>query len=332
MANCQGKDGFVMSFSDIIGHEHNIKVLQRSIDRERLHHAYIFSGPRGVGKGLTAISLAKALNCLEMDTDFCGHCRSCRKIDAGNHPDIKIVEPDGQQIKVDQIRELQKDLHYRPFEGKKRVFIIDEADRMGLSAGNSLLKTLEEPPRDSILILVTANFHALLSTVVSRCQRLNFSSLPVSSVEKVLVEKTGTDTKIVRIIASLSEGSIGRALSEDEGSVLAERDRVFSGFAGLKDKRMLDIFKTAEELAKDEDLGGILRALKVFYRDMAVLKGGGGALINSDMVSKIENEVKRTSMEAILEGFELISGTEELIKRNVNKQLALEVMMMRLAA
>ncbi len=321
-----------MSFSDIIGHDHNIKVLQRSIERGRLHHAYIFSGPEGVGKKLTAISLAKALNCLEMETDFCGHCVSCRKIDAGNHPDIKIVEPDGQQIKIDQIRELQKELQFRPFEGKKRVFIIDGADRMGLAASNSLLKTLEEPPRDSILILVTANFHALLATVVSRCQRLSFSSLPISAVEKVLVEKKGSEAKAAHIIASISEGSIGRALSEDEGSILAERERVLSGFTGLKGKRMLDIFKTAEELAKDEDLNGILKALKVFYRDMAVLKGGESSVINSDMVSRIDDEAKGLLVEDILNGFDLISETEDLIRRNVNKQLALEVMMMRLAA
>jgi len=156
-----------MPFSEIIGHEHNIKVLLRSIERGRLHHAHIFSGPEGVGKRLTAVSLAKALNCREMVADFCGHCVSCKKIDDGNHPDVKIVVPDGQFIKIDQIRDLQHDLQFRPFEGKKRVFIIDSADKMGLPAANSLLKTLEEPPRDSILILVTANLHSLLPALLT---------------------------------------------------------------------------------------------------------------------------------------------------------------------
>lgn len=319
-----------MPFSDIIGHNHNIKVLQRSIERGRTHHAYIFSGPEGVGKMLSAMSLAKALNCLEMEADFCGRCVSCKKIDDGNHPDLKTVAPDGQVIKIDQIRDLQHDLQFRPFEGKKRVFIIDAADRMGLPAANSLLKTLEEPPRDSILILVTANLHSLLPTIVSRCQRLSFSSLRISDVERVLVKKKGTEPGAARIIAAITEGSIGKALGEDEGAILEDREKVFTDLAGLKRKGAVGIFKQAEGLAKNEDLEGTLRALKVFYRDMAVLKGGG-TVINKDMASRISEEARGLSMEAILDGFDSISDTEGMLKRNVNKQLALEVMMMRLA-
>lgn len=319
-----------MPFSEIIGHDHNIKLLQRSIERGRLHHAYIFSGPEGIGKKLTAISLAKTLNCLEMETDSCGRCIPCRKIEEGNHPDVKIVEADGQVIKIDQIRELQRELQFRPFEGKKRVFIIDSADRMGLPASNSLLKTLEEPPKDSVLILVTFNFHSLLPTIVSRCQRLSFSSLPIPDVEMMLVEKKGVDAATAHIIAAVSEGSIGDALREDEASILEERERVFTGFTGLKDRGMIGIFKQAEEMAKDDDLGEILKVLKVLYRDMAVLKGGGRGIINSDMVSRIGDEARDMPMDAILNGFDLISETEGLIKRNINKQLALEVMMMRL--
>lgn len=319
-----------MSFSDIIGHEHNIKVLQRSIERGRLHHAYIFSGPVGVGKRLTALSLAKALNCPEMNIDFCGHCVSCKKIDAGNHPDVKVVEADGQFIKIDRIRELQRDLQFRPFEGKKRVFIVDGADRMGLPASNSLLKTLEEPPRDSILILITANFHSILPTIVSRCQRLNFSSLPISMVEKVLIDKKGSSADAARIIASISEGSIGKALEEEEESIIGEREKVLGGLSGLKEKGIIDILGKAEELAKDDDLEGVLRTLKVLYRDMAVLKGGGYTAINSDMVSRIREEIKGIQMEDIMDGFERISETEGLLKRNINKQLAMEVLLIRL--
>lgn len=320
-----------MSFSDIIGHDHNIEILRRSIEKGRLHHAYIFSGPDGVGKRLMALSLAKALNCTETTTDFCGHCISCKKIEGGNHPGVRVVEPDGQLIKIDQIRELQKDLQFRPFEGKKRVFIIDEADRMGLPAANSLLKTLEEPPRDSIIILITSNFHSILPTIISRCQRLNFSSLPVSDVEKMLIEKKGLDSGTSHIIAAISEGSIGRALGEDEGSILEEREKVFTGFAGLKSRKMADIFKQAEVLAKDDDLEGALKALKVLYRDMAVLKGGGDVIINNDMVSRIGKEADNMSMETILNSFDSITETEGMLKRNINKQLALEVLMMRLA-
>lgn len=320
-----------MPFSDIIGHDHNIEILRRSIEKGRLHHAYIFSGPDGVGKRLTAISLAKALNCLEITADFCGYCASCKKIEGGNHPDVRIVEPDGQFIKIDQIRELQKDLQFRPFEGKKRVFIIAEADRMGLPAANSLLKTLEEPPRDSIIILITSNFHSILPTIISRCQRLNFSSLPVSDVEKMLIEKKGLDSGTSHIIAAISEGSIGRALGEDEGSILEEREKVFMGFTGLKSRKMADIFKQAEVLAKDDDLEGALKALKILYRDMAVLKGGGDVIINNDMVSMIGKEADNMSMETILNSFDSITETEGMVRRNINKQLALEVLMMRLA-
>lgn len=316
-----------MPFSEITGHEHNIKALKRSIENGRVHHAYIFSGPEGVGKKLTAMALAKTLNCLEAHGDFCGHCASCKKIETGNHPDVKIIEPDGQLIKIDQIRELQKDLQFRPFEGKKRVFIIDGADRMGLPASNSILKTLEEPPRDSVLILITSNFHALLPTVVSRCQRLSFSSLPISVIEKMLVEKKGAG--VAHIVAAISEGSIGRALGEDEGSIIEERERVFAGLTGMKNAG--NILRLAEEMSKDEDLEGVLRILKILYRDMAALKGGSDDLINTDMLSRVSEYAGLMSMEAILDGFDCISETESLMKRNINKQLALEVMMMRIS-
>ena len=145
--------------------------------RTRIAGAYLFVGPTGVGKETVANHFAKSINCLELDEGACGTCISCRKTADGNHPDTQIVSPSGAWIRIDQIRELQKRIVYRPYEGIRKVAILREAERMNLEAANCLLKTLEEPPAESVLILLTSNLDALIPTIRSRCQIIKFNPL-----------------------------------------------------------------------------------------------------------------------------------------------------------
>src|SRR5262245_44721653 len=160
-----------MPFSSLIGNERIKKLLQRGVAEGRTGQSLLMAGPQGVGKRQFAIALAQSLNCETVkDGDACGHCVPCRRIAAGEHADVQTVVKDGQCIKIDQLRSVSRDAQYRPFEGRQRVLIIDDADRMNLPAANSILKTLEEPPESTLIVLVSAKPYAMPETVRSRCQ------------------------------------------------------------------------------------------------------------------------------------------------------------------
>jgi DNA polymerase III subunit delta' len=177
-----------MSFRDIAGHRRIVALLARSVARDSLPPSLIFAGPAGAGKRLTATAVAQALNCLQPitpDFDACGRCTACTRIARGVHPDVLVVEPgDMGSIRIEQIRDVIDRAAYRPFEGKRRVVVIDDADAMAAPAQNALLKTLEEPPSSSVFILVTARPDVLLPTVRSRCIRLWFAEGPAGETDE----------------------------------------------------------------------------------------------------------------------------------------------------
>jgi DNA polymerase III subunit delta' len=168
-----------MSFAEIIGHQGQIEILRAALAKNRLHHAYLFAGPEGVGKRTLALALAKAVHCTEMGSDSCGQCVNCARIRDGNHPDVRLIEPlmGKKEISIQQIREIERQLNFRSFSGGKKIAILDPATLMNLSAQNALLKTLEEPPQDSLLILIAPTAGGLLPTLRSRCLSLSFGPL-----------------------------------------------------------------------------------------------------------------------------------------------------------
>jgi DNA polymerase-3 subunit delta' len=324
-----------MSFAHILGQEKAISVLRSAIRHHRIPHAYLFSGYEGVGKKLTALTLAKALNCREHEDDSCDRCVSCHKINDGNHPDVRIIEPDGQFIKIDQIRTLQRDIGYKPYEGKRKVYIIDHAETLRPEAANALLKTLEEPTSDSLIILVTANVYALLPTVISRCQFVRFISLGVQELTTLLVQERHIQAAQAHLIASLSEGCPGRAFSMDTTDVLAKRDLVEQLFktlsSGLQDVRVL--FNYAEFLMeKKEEIHELLDIMLVWYRDMYILQeqGDKSLVANSDAIVRLEHAVEQLSTSQTRRLFDIVYQTKLDILRNANLQLTLEVMLILL--
>src|SRR5262245_24165700 len=277
-----------MPFSSIAGHRPVIDLLSRSLGHNTLPPSLVFAGPDGVGKRLTAVALAQALNCTRpVDGQACGACPSCTRIARGVHADVLVVEPgDSGTIKVDQVRDAIDRAAYRPFEGRRRVVIVEEADALVPEAQNALLKTLEEPPPASVFVLVTTRPDVLLPTVQSRCQRLRFGPLSAADVAAVLVRDHGFAEADARAAAAASDGSVGRALEEGADEAIEARDAAArllqtvsnagSEGAGSKDRaydvrRRLDAAKALAGGGGDrDDLTRRLLALSSLLRDLEI--------------------------------------------------------------
>lgn len=323
-----------MSFADLCGQDGPIDVLKRAVEKRRVPHAFLFYGAEGVGKRTAALVLAKALNCETGGADACDACLSCRKIDRGNHPDCIVIEPEGQFIKVADIKELQERMRFRPLEGARRVVIIDDAERMNATSANSLLKTLEEPSAVNVFILVSSRPHMLPMTILSRCHRLRFSPVPRDAIAAFLQREHGLAPDRALILASSSGGSIGRALSLHRGDYLALRDGILDRIArgSLDPPGCLEL---AGRLAGEkEEILEALDVLKSWYRDLLVFRetGGAGTLVHHDRAADIGRLASAMSGESLLGAFQTIRAAAEAIERNANKALTLETMVFTLFA
>ncbi|OHB28272.1 MAG: DNA polymerase III subunit delta' [Desulfuromonadaceae bacterium GWC2_58_13] len=322
-----------MTFSRILGHDRQKDILRRAIDSGRLAHAYLFEGPEGVGKRLMALALARAVIC--KNNAGCGVCPACRKVDHNNHPDLHLLEPDGTTIKIEQVRNIQKELSFRPLEAPMKICLIDGADRMNQAAANSLLKTLEEPRGDALLILLSARPESLLGTIRSRCQRLPFTRLPQDTLKGVLIEQLGVDEIQGHILAALSEGSFKKALGKDRDLYLKQRLEILKTLTAFSPRSVLPIFDLAQGLAEDKDrLPDILDILQAFYRDLLLYRHGRPEcdLVNIDLLEKIRRVALKENTAALLRKLEAIAASRRQLDRNVNRQLAMEVLLLHLAA
>ena len=321
-----------MPFSDIYGQDKQISVLQSTMKRARIPHAYLFHGIEGVGKRTTAKILAKALNCGEKKDDSCGRCPSCLKIEHGNHPDIVFIEPEGIFIKIDTIRDLQGQIKFRPFEGKKRVFIIADADRMNDTSANALLKTLEEPKPSNVLILTTSRVHKLPQTIISRCQKIRFNPVQPEVISSFLADRLSMDEESARDIASSAGGSIGKALEIRKGSFLDFKNDAIKLLSTARAVPM-SLFFLADTFGKDRDSTlQKLDILRGWYRDMLVYRETHDVnkLIHRDVADATKKLSEKMAGADILESIKTISSTHDAIERNANRQLTLESMAFQL--
>jgi DNA polymerase-3 subunit delta' len=323
-----------MSFRDVLGHSKPIASLQRAIRNKKVANSYLFLGSEGIGKKYVALQLAKALNCLEGEAergDACDCCFSCKKIDHSVHPDILLIEPEGQNIKVDQIRQLQRDLAYRPYEAKRRVCILTAADRMAPNMSNILLKTLEEPPLHTVIILLANNSRFLLPTILSRCQPVRFNSLPVSLVSHWLREAKGFEETEAHLLASLSEGSPGKALEIREEIRQIPREELLKDWVGLKSLSSERIGSWVGSLpSQRENLLLILEVAKTLLRDLAMVKilKKRQMLIHSDLLQVMVPMAANWNLPSLLKRMEILHQTTLAIRANANTGLALEAMML----
>ena len=323
-----------MSFKNILGHQRPITLLQRAIKNEKVVNSYLFLGSEGIGKRYVALQFAKTLNCLGEEAergDACDRCSSCKKIDHALHPDILLIEPIGQGIRKEQVIEMQRELAYRPYEGKHRVCILTAADRMAHDIPNTLLKTLEEPPLHTVIILLANNSRLILPTILSRCQLIRFNPLPVPLVSRWLMESKGFDEAEAGLLASLSEGSPGKALEIQEEIRQIPREELLKDWVGLKSLSFERIGSWVGSLpSQRENLILILEVAKTMLRDLVMLKTlkKGPKLIHSDLVQVMEPVATRWSLSSLLRRMEILHQTTLAIKANANTSLALEAMML----
>jgi DNA polymerase III subunit delta' len=316
-----------MGFAAIIGHVPQLDGLRLALRSDRLHHAYLFIGPDGVGKRTVALALAKALHCREAEGDFCGRCAECARIQGHNHPDVKLIEcgAEKKEISIQQVRELEKALRFRSFSGGRKIAIIDPATLLNQPAQNALLKTLEEPPTESLLILLATSTGSLLPTLRSRCLRLNFGPLSREAVARFLVERKRIDATEAALLAALGMGSIGTALDID-GEELRRRRRLWGGMlSALEPENYRGAIEAAEALAASrEETLQFLSWVQTWYHDRLVqtVHGETEDCINIDMIGELR--VRLAPPQRILSDAARATDAATKIQRNLNRRMVLE--------
>lgn len=333
-----------MAFSSLIGNERIKKLLQRAVAEDRIGQSLLMAGPRGVGKYQFAIALAQALNCEQVKQGVpCGSCLACLRVERGEHADVRTIlreskdpsfkkEPKSQFVKIDQIRVMCEQAQFRPYEGRRRVFIIDDAEWLRHEAANSLLKTLEEPPSTSLVILVTSKPYVLLETVRSRCQMLNFAPLSASEIEEhLLMKKMPADE--ARLRARLSRGSVGHALEIDLNGYRETRDKMLDLVETLGVTREVAKLISASEylgrkIEKDE-FEVHIDVLLVLLDDLFHLKLNAleASLTNADIAERLKRVSEKITFDQINGWVERIEEIFRAMPRNVNRQLAMDAML-----
>lgn len=350
-----------MSFAEIQGQNRAIQTLKFAFKAHRLHHAYLFEGPDGIGKSLTAQAFTQLLLCESpVESEACGTCKSCKRVQEHQHPNLRIVKRQiskekgtlEQFIKVDQIRELKEALAIKAYEGSRRVIQIFEPELMNVSTANALLKTLEEPGPDTHFILISSEAHRLLPTIISRCQPIQFQPLAPALVHQLLLSqgKTADEQPLTEeqaeLIAQLSDGSIGYGLKLAQSPTLALRKELIEAFDqpnGLEKldqlfsqiERCLPPSKSRKTVQDPLEWNIVLHILRNWYRDLALIKGQvslqEALYVHRDLLDRAQKRASTLTNDAIFDRINQINLCERRLQTtNCESRLALENLFIRL--
>ena len=300
-----------MAFNQIIGNSRVKKILKKALANARIPNSLLFSGPDGVGKHAIAIVVAKAMNCLQKTDDACEVCTSCISISRGNFPDVMLISPEKNILKIEQMRMLKETAYLKPMIGKKRIFIVEQAEKMNAAAANSVLKILEEPPLFSHIILLTNNTYIILPTIKSRCQTLDFASVSRQDIENCLIERK-VDQAQAKILALLARGNLNKALGMDWEDIQEYRQKAWEFFRflimGDKAAGFLKKYASRSRSQIEEELGHILEILSSFGRDLLLIKEKAQVdlLMNPDFKEKMIEMVSQSDFDWIMNFLEQI--------------------------
>ncbi|ATO49457.1 DNA polymerase III subunit delta' [Brevibacillus laterosporus] len=318
-----------MSWSNVAKKQERVsEILANSMKHDRLAHAYLFTGPKGVGKMEVAEHLTKSIFCLDQPGDACGTCLNCQRIQSGNHPDVYRISPDGASVKIEQIRALQKEMKMRAVESKNKVYILEHVDKMTTQAANSLLKFLEEPPVGVLALLLSENSHAILPTILSRCQTVVFNPLPVEMIVQSLVNE-GITKGLAQVASQITTNlDDARLLSQSEWFAQLKAMVIQLG-RDLKQRDSQALFTIQDQFQRNdrlkEELPLFLDLLILWLRDILYIQVGRRAnIINIDQQDALEEQALQWAQTEILRGIDVAMETRNRIERNANPQLALE--------
>lgn len=341
-------------FDELTGNSRVKAVLKRMLVSDRLPGAMLFTGEEGIGKKLFALEIARALNCrTPKDQEACGVCSSCVRIRRLNypmrddadewtqiiwtdHPDVGLVVAPKRVLRVEQMRQIEKEANFRPFEGKARVFLIDEADKLNDASANALLKVLEEPPRTSHLILITARPAMLLPTILSRCQMIRFSPLTPAEIESHLV-KTDLDAKTARLRARAAGGSIGRALSNDLVTFTSQRKAMLKVLHALVlNNDRAQLLRSAEQLNEaqyKDEFEERLDVLETLIRDSWMLSLGvdSSRIVNEDLAAELKEIAQKMDPGRAGDWILQIEDLREQLIVNVNRKITTDSLFLVMA-
>ncbi|NWG07137.1 MAG: DNA polymerase III subunit delta' [Chloroflexi bacterium] len=321
---------------NLIGHEWAVDMLKKHVIHETTRHAYLFSGPPGLGRRTLALRFAQALNCQTPVSAGipCGECRDCKQIEAMHHADLSVIQADseGGILKVDQIREVRKTLTYKPYQSKYRVALFLRFHEANDNAANALLKTLEEAPSYAVLILTADNPEQLLPTIVSRCEVLRLRPLSIAEVQRGL-ESRGIEERRAKLIAHISSGRFGYALrlTEDD-ALLDKREERLNDLLTLLPASRVEKFKYADQLSKDKDaMRQTILFWLAYWRDVMLRTAQAASpLVNMDRNVEIEDIASRIDLPSARR---VVSGLEEALEKmekNVNSRMLAEVLLLDL--
>lgn len=344
-------------FENIAGNERVKEVLKRILEAGRLPGALLFVGEEGIGKKLFALEVAKAMNCRTPTADGpCGTCPACTRISRLNfpetpegsdewkqilwtdHPDVGMVVPPKRVLLVTQMRQIEKEANYRPFEGKARMFLIDEADKLNDSSANALLKVLEEPPPTSHIILITSRPAMLLETIRSRCQMIRFSPLTPAEIEEYLLKNELEDRGSAGLLARVSNGSIGRALEGDVETFKEQRRAmltVLKALAGKPDEAQL--LKASEQLNEaqyKDEFEQRLDVLETLIRDawMLSLNGTRDQMVNEDAFDELNEISRQINPQRAADWILQVEDLREQLIVNINRKIATDGLFLAMAS
>lgn len=326
-----------MSFQDIRGQDKPIQIIRQHLKQSRLSGSYLFAGPEAVGKRLVAKTLAKALNCEKQNSDSCDTCPSCLKIEKNQHPDVYMLDAstplnvsrgsseidtnDSQAIKIGHIRQLQKNASLKPYEGRKKVFIVDNAHNLTSAASNALLKILEEPPLSSLIILVSAKPILLFKTIISRCQVLKFLPLSRAELEEILRKDYSLDNILAHFLAYFCEGRLGGALALKDTDIMLDKNRLIDQLVSSKKQINLNSFLALDK----KHLRWSLNILTSWFRDTYLIKLGMPhyELIHFDRKTELLKHMQHFSFMDLDEILKSISDSLLYLEQNINIKLLL---------
>jgi len=315
-----------MAFGDVLGNKRTKKILKKSLGRNRIPNSLLFFGPEGVGKKDVALVLAKALNCLKKKDDACEICASCRAIENGNFPDVMAIAPEKNILKIEQMRTMKQTAYLKPMVGRKRVFIIDKAEKMNEEAANSVLKILEEPPAFTHIILITHNPFLILPTIRSRCQDLSFSQISKQDIEKVLVER-GEEAEKARIISLLVRGNLKQALNLEWEEIQPFREKAWQLLDAVSRGKGISSFVKDYAFERRDRIEAefvqVLEILSSFSRDLLLIKSSANKnlLMNPDYENGIREAALHFNLGQVLEFLVKIDSALYALERNVNVNL-----------